>query len=42
MSLNCKDLGMDSLELTGKNEQEIMRKYISYAETPAQNACTAQ
>ena len=33
MSLNCRDLGMDhSLELTGSNEQEIMRKFISHAE----------
>jgi predicted small metal-binding protein len=34
MSLNCRDLGMDqSLVLTGRNEQEIMRKFVSYAET---------
>lgn len=37
MSLNCKDLGMDhSLELIGRNEQEIMRKFISHAETNLQ------
>jgi predicted small metal-binding protein len=37
MSLNCKDLGMDhSFELTGRNEQEIMRKFISHAETSLQ------
>ena len=34
MSLNCKDFGMDSsFELTGTNEQEILRKFINYAET---------
>jgi predicted small metal-binding protein len=34
MSLNCRDLGMDSsLELTGSDEQEIMRGFIAYAET---------
>lgn len=34
MSLNCRDLGMDlPLELTGTNEQEIMRQFITYAET---------
>jgi predicted small metal-binding protein len=33
MSLNCRDLGMDrSFKLTGTNEQEIMRKFITYAE----------
>jgi predicted small metal-binding protein len=33
MSLNCRDLGMDrSFELTGTNEREIMRKFITYAE----------
>jgi predicted small metal-binding protein len=33
MSLNCRDLGMDcSLELTGTNEKEIMRNFITYAE----------
>jgi len=37
MSLNCRDLGMDhSLELTGRNEQEIMRKFISHAESNLQ------
>ncbi|RPI37443.1 MAG: DUF1059 domain-containing protein [Methanoregulaceae archaeon] len=37
MSLNCKDLGMGhSLELTGRSEQEIMRKFISHAETNLQ------
>lgn len=34
MSLNCRDLGMDqSFELTGRNEQEIMREFIMYAES---------
>jgi predicted small metal-binding protein len=34
MSLNCRDLGMDcTVELTGMNEQEIMRNFIRYAET---------
>jgi predicted small metal-binding protein len=34
MSLNCRDLGMDSsVELTGKDEQEIMRNFITYAES---------
>jgi len=34
MSLNCRDLGMDcSVELNGTDEREIMRKFISYAET---------
>jgi predicted small metal-binding protein len=34
MSLNCRDLGMDSsVELTGANAQEIMRNFITYAET---------
>jgi predicted small metal-binding protein len=33
MSLNCRDLGFNhSYELTGTNEQEIMRKFIKYAE----------
>ena len=33
MSLNCRDLGMDSsYELTGNNEREIMRNFIAYAE----------
>jgi len=33
MSLNCRDLGIDcSFELTGTSEQEIMRKFIIYAE----------
>jgi predicted small metal-binding protein len=33
MSLNCRDLGMErSFEMTGTNEQEIMRKFIVYAE----------
>jgi predicted small metal-binding protein len=33
MSLNCGDLGTGhSFELTGTNEQEIMRKFIVYAE----------
>jgi len=33
MSLNCGDLGIGrSFELTGMNEQEIMRKFIVYAE----------
>jgi predicted small metal-binding protein len=33
MSLNCRDLGIErSFELTGTNEQEIMRKFIVYAE----------
>ena len=33
MSLNCRDLGMDcSMVMTGKNEQEIMRNFIPYAE----------
>jgi predicted small metal-binding protein len=33
MSLNCRDLGMDhSFKLTGNDEQEIMREFISYAE----------
>ncbi len=37
MSLNCRDLGMDyPVELTGRNEQEIMRKFISHAETNLQ------
>ncbi len=34
MSLNCRDLGIDcSYELTGSSEREIMREFISYAET---------
>jgi predicted small metal-binding protein len=34
MLLKCRDLGMDSsIELTGTDEQEIMRKFIDYAET---------
>jgi predicted small metal-binding protein len=34
MSLNCRDLGLDSTyELTGTSEPEIMRKFISYAES---------
>lgn len=34
MSLNCRDLGMDSsVELTGANAQEIMRNFITYAES---------
>ena len=33
-SFNCKDLGMDgSFEVAGVTEQEIMRKFIAYAET---------
>jgi predicted small metal-binding protein len=33
MSLNCRDLGIErSFELSGTNEQEIMRKFIVYAE----------
>jgi predicted small metal-binding protein len=33
MSLNCSDLGIGrSFELTGTSEQEIMRKFIVYAE----------
>jgi len=33
MSLNCRDLGIErSFELTGTNEQEIMKKFIVYAE----------
>jgi predicted small metal-binding protein len=33
MSLNCRDLGIErSFKLTGTNEQEIMRKFIVYAE----------
>jgi predicted small metal-binding protein len=33
MSINCRDLGIDrSFEMTGTNEQEIMRKFIIYAE----------
>lgn len=33
MSLNCRDIGIsNSLELTGTTEQEIMRKFIVYAE----------
>jgi predicted small metal-binding protein len=33
MSLNCQDLGIGhSFELSGTNEQEIMRKFIIYAE----------
>jgi predicted small metal-binding protein len=33
MSLDCRDLGMDrSFEFTGTTEQEIMRKFIVYAE----------
>jgi predicted small metal-binding protein len=33
MSLNCRDVGIDcSFEMTGTNEQEIMRKFIVYAE----------
>jgi predicted small metal-binding protein len=34
MSLNCRDLGLDrSFEMNGTNEQEIMRQFITYAET---------
>jgi predicted small metal-binding protein len=34
VSLNCRDIGMSySVELTGTNEREIMRKFINYAET---------
>jgi predicted small metal-binding protein len=34
MSLNCRDIGMsESFELTGTNEREVMRNFISYAET---------
>jgi predicted small metal-binding protein len=34
MSLNCRDLGISqSFELTGMNEQEVMRKFITYAES---------
>jgi predicted small metal-binding protein len=34
MSLNCQDIGMsESFELTGTNEREVMRNFISYAET---------
>ena len=34
MSLNCQDIGMsESFELTGANEREVMRNFISYAET---------
>lgn len=34
MSLNCRDLGMDHpVELTGNNERELMREFITYAET---------
>jgi predicted small metal-binding protein len=34
MSLKCRDLGMDcSTELTGRDEREIMRNFIRYAET---------
>lgn len=34
MSINCRDLGMDSsVELTGANAQEIMRNFIKYAES---------
>lgn len=33
MSLNCKDLGIDhSYEVTGRDEREVMRNFISYAE----------
>jgi predicted small metal-binding protein len=33
MSLNCQDIGMsESFELTGTNEREVMRNFISYAE----------
>lgn len=33
MSLECRDVGIDnSLVLTGTTEQEIMRKFIIYAE----------
>jgi predicted small metal-binding protein len=33
MSLNCRDIGMGgSVEITGMNEQEVMRKFIDYAE----------
>ncbi|OPY37215.1 MAG: hypothetical protein A4E34_00008 [Methanoregula sp. PtaU1.Bin006] len=33
MSLNCRDIGINNtMELTGMNEQEIMRKFILYAE----------
>ncbi len=33
MSLNCRDLGVDSsFKVTGNNEQEIMRKFITHAE----------
>jgi predicted small metal-binding protein len=33
MSLNCGDLGIGrSFELTGTNEQEIMKQFIEYAE----------
>lgn len=34
VSLNSSDLGMNySFELTGTNERDVMRKFISYAET---------
>jgi predicted small metal-binding protein len=34
LSLNSKDLGMDhDFELTGRDESEIMRKFIDYTET---------
>ena len=34
LALNCRDIGIDlPVELTGSTEQEIMRQFISYAET---------
>jgi len=34
VSLHSQDLGLDySFEMTGTNEREVMRKFISYAET---------
>jgi predicted small metal-binding protein len=33
MSLNSRDIGMDhEFEITGKDESEIMRKFIDYTE----------
>jgi predicted small metal-binding protein len=33
MSLDCRDIGINNpVELTGISEQEIMRKFIIYAE----------
>ncbi len=34
MYLNCRDLGLDEAhEVSGKDEREVMRNFISYAES---------